>query len=180
MSEQRIERWALIDNDGDVYTWSTRAEAVQNCEKGVHIIRLVEIRDGEPHPDELAERNAVLIKRVNELMEQAENWQKNMWDATHALIERAEKAESEAEIAAAVVHARDAEIDTLRSILKQFEDGGMSGREVREAQNDAAAKFERWAAVRFHAVSLAQGDGDFSAIVEARKFRSHYFGAKEV
>lgn len=75
---------------------------------------------------------------------------------------------------------------TLREFLKRFEDGGMSGAEVRAAQDDAAAKFERWAAVRFFgkpwqnsATNEVHYFGRDEAIDEARRYRSHYFPAKE-
>jgi len=120
---------------------------------GEDIVRLVEPCDGEPHPD-----------KVDAAIE-------DMRDQRDAAIERADTAEL-------AVKARDAEIMALRSILKQFEDGGMSGRELREAKADERAWFERECAMRFRAAYLTHGDGDFSELEEARKLADHFWGTK--
>ena len=77
--------------------------------------------------------------------------------------------------------ARDVEIDTLRSILKQFEDGGMSGREAREAKADERARFERECAMHLFAENNIREDYDIKdCFSDARELADHYFGAKEV
>ena len=145
MSE-RIELWATVRN-GCVHAYYRDPDFAARVRRpDEQIVHLVELRDGEPHPDETAKTIA-------------------------ALTERAEKAE-------ATVRAREMEIDYLRNILKQFEDGGMSGRELREAKADERAWFERECAMRFRAAYLTHGDGDFSELEEARKLADHFWGTK--
>ena len=86
-----------------------------------------------------------------------------------ALTDRAEKAE-------VIVRARDAEIEVLRAFLKQFEDGGMSGREVREAKADERARYERETAARLLAGPCSTIE---AAMSKARQLADACFGANE-
>mgnify|MGYP003420736195 FL=1 len=156
MSEQRIERWIVREPNGFEWVENTRADALKLKDPDDVIIRLVEIRDGEPHPDDVGMMLADAKLRSDAATERAEKAEAEVkrltiddqryvsvktleetraaYDAVcRAAVKRADQAE-------ATVMARDVEIDTLRSILKQFEDGGMSGREAREAKADERAR----------------------------------------
>ena len=204
MSEQRIELYATA-NDGFIRAhYRDRDLAMRMRHPDEQIIRLVEIRDGEPHPDDVGMMLADAKLRSDAATERAEKAEAEVkrltiddqryvsvktleetraaYDAVcRAAVKRADQAE-------ATVMARDVEIDTLRSILKQFEDGGMSGREAREAKADERARFERECAAKLIGQNRYDWNNDNrvytietkTAIDEARKLADHYFGAKEV
>ncbi len=109
------------------------------------------------------------------------------------LTARAEKAERERD----KWQSYKVENATLRAVLAKFEDGGMSGREVRAARDDERSRFERETAARILAGYNSFDDGEAWAPVgtperlevyqgyvsvasqQAALLADHYFPAKE-
>jgi len=144
--------------------WSAN---IRECEKRDAAIERAEKAEAALERATRDDGGWVPVKTLNEVQA--------MFDAAY---KRANQAET-------TVAARDVEIDYLRNILKQFEDGGMSGREVREAKADERARFERETAAKMLAAlwgSDWNGDADDATeriLVRAAKLADHYFGAKE-
>lgn len=166
MSEQRIERFMLVRHRMAVraFCFATVGELRDSWPDGDYV-RLVEIREGEPHPDKVREITDELQVQAIDASNRLEKAEREL----KAAIERAEKAE-------VIVRARDAEIEVLRAFLKQFEDGGMSGREVREAKADERARYERETAARLLAGPCSTIE---AAMSKARQLADACFGAKE-